>query len=122
MYRSKIVRSAWWSLQRYRPETGKLRKPDPCFNHGKLGKHGKTSSLGLFVRFAYFVVQVRLCRFGVVNSRAIYDTIASNYSKIGLSHLLQRSEFKRPRDTEGRLFFDASLFSPQSDSTKRHAY
>ena len=47
-------------------------------------------------------------RFGVVNPRVIYDTIASNYSEIGLSHTLQRSELKRPRDTGGRLFFDAS--------------
>lgn len=75
--------------------------------------------MGFFVRFA---VQVRLCRFGVVNPLVIYDTIASNYSEIGLSHTLQRSELKRPRDTGGRLFFDARLFSPQSDSTKRHAY
>ena len=77
---------------------------------------------GLFLRFAYFSVQVLLRGFGVVNPRAIYDTIASNYSEIGLSHLLQRSELKRPRDTGGRLFFDARLFSPRSDSTKRHAY
>ena len=53
-------------------------------------------------------LQVRLCRFGVVNLRAIYHTIASNYSEIGLSHTLQRSELKRPRDTGGRLFLDAS--------------
>ena len=47
-------------------------------------------------------------RFALVKPGMVYHTIASNYSEFGLSHTLQRSELKRPRDTDGRLFFNAT--------------
>ncbi len=48
--------------------------------------------------------------FGLVNLSFLQHTNALNYPEIGLSHTLRRSELKRPRDTEGRLFFDATNF------------